>query len=537
MKKTFGLILSVAMLSLALASCGGNAADPTPPSSDPTPSPAPSEQLPDPAAVVAAIENADKKTEQNYDFTLVLSADIGAEQLGFANVDAIYTCNYRYNRDTGELSFKRTTSGDLLYDSTEYIYSSGDSRVTVKMNGENEVKKAAVSSKDDELHLLNIPFSKLVSSLEENEISNIAKAENGGYSAKIKFSPDNAVLSEIFGLIGKMDTIINLKGVKFTNPVSGLDFGFSVSDDILTAYSIEASLSIPIKGAKVQFTLSYEQKANGSAIVIPSIDELITDKTEIGNELETINSALGSVKNETAYSLDLEAVNEMDPGWTVTATRDTYSSRLYKNTAEDGSIHFNNSYEYHTHHEEDGKESYKFTYGNIEDGTTYKISRKGSNTSEQVTDVTADTRFEFMTKLFRLTASEADCIRKVTEGEKTTYTVYLGDNAVIGRSEGIIGILNGEPIEGVVAVENYFNEEEYTIKDAALTVVMESDKISSMELDTEIKYNPTDGEYTDRNVTLNNMLTLKINEELEKAKDYKAPSKADGIFENLEYIL
>lgn len=548
MKRIFttlsGMLLCLAMvLSLGLAACGN------PKTNTPTPPPAegddehgttpPADTLPTSAAVVAAIKKQADAAEQNYDFVLKLSGNINVGAIQSPNANAVYTCNYRYNQDTKDLRFKRVTSGILLYDSTEYIYSSGDSRVTVKMNDKNTVKKVITDYKDTELRLLNLPFQSFVGSLTADEITGIAK-DGSGYSAKLRLSSDNAVLNTICGLIGKMDTSISLKGVQFTNPVSGLDFKFRLAGETLSGYSLGASVSVPVSTASVTLDLFYEMTPNSSAIALPSVTGLVTEKTEIAEELSGINGALKAVKRDAAYSLDLEAVNEMDPGWNVTATKDTYESRLYKNTDETGTS-FNHSFEYHSHHETDGKETYKYTYGNVTDDEfeTYLVSRKGGNTYENAEGVTADTQFDLMTEFFTITETQVDCIRKTTENTTDTYIVYLCDDAVVGLMERIVGILNSNPAQGVVTVENSFNKTDHTVKDAQFTVVMTAGKIVSMKLVTEIKYNPTAGEYTEDNVTLNNELILKVNDRLEKAQSYKAPKKAKPtlVFGGLDYIL
>ena len=60
------------------------------------------------------------------------------------------------------------------------------------------------------------------------------------------------------------------------------------------------------------------------------------------------------------------------------ATVDKYTGRLYKNTIEEN-VWFNHSYVYKAHHEEDGAETYKYTVGNIQDGSVHLVSRKGKN--------------------------------------------------------------------------------------------------------------------------------------------------------------
>lgn len=537
---SFGAIAMGAMFALSLAACGEtneNTTGSDDPDTQKTP-PVATETLTS-AKLVSAIQESVEAKEQNYDFTLDFSGSLSLGSLQTPDATAKYVCNYRFNTETGALSFKRVTSGALLYDATEYIYSSGDSRVVVKMNDKNEVKKTSVEPANADLKLVNLPFTELVSSLSTEEIESITKLPSGEYRASLRLSSEKPALKALCGALGKMDTSINLKGVTFDNPVNGLDFTFRMSGEAFTGYTVKARIDIPVKGASANLDLAYTQNASSTPVAIPSTTGIVTDQTEIGREIDAIDAALTAVRSSSAYSLDVEAVNEMDPAWNVIATKDSYKARLYKNTAEGGDVSFNHSFEFHSHHEEQGRETYKFTIGNTQENKTYLLSRKGTNTLTELSNVTAETQFDLLTAPFGCDAADFDCLKKVTEKGKTTYTFFLKDAVVAAMSEEIVAFLNTNESEGVVDVENNFNHDDYTVKDAALTVVMEGDTLVSMKLDTEIKYNPTAGEYTENNVTLNNTLSLTVNENLSKAQDYSAPKKPEATLGigGLKYIL
>ena len=109
--------------------------------------------------------------DQNYDFFLNLSGTL--DVLGYkGTANANYDGKYRYNINTNDLQFKRITSGILLYDSTEYIYTKNDSKIKLVQNDKNEVKKLSVIAKNnDELNLINLPFVSIVDSLKTDNIS------------------------------------------------------------------------------------------------------------------------------------------------------------------------------------------------------------------------------------------------------------------------------------------------------------------------------------------------------------------------------
>ena len=485
--------------------------------------------LPTAQSVVDARTNAKHSAVDNYDFQLKLSGTVNL--MGYSGTaNANYDGKYRYNADTGELQFTRTTGGMLLYDATEYIAVQGDSKLKVTANDKGVVKNINVMAADDEeLLLINKPVEALVDALKASELTNIALAGSGNYmfKANVKLTADNALLNKALAIISKQGTSISFKGATFTNPVSGLVLYFNMTKDKkLNDFALSAEISVPVSPATVTLTLNYSQVGSSSAITLPALGSVIIDKTAIASELATINNAIQAVKTSADYSLDLEAKNQFDPGWNVRATTDKYTARMYKHTytLDDADfVAFNHSYEYKTHHEEDGAETYKYTVGNIKDGTVHLVSRKGSNTITDMENVSADTQFDWLTEAFTYTADEVDCIRKETKGSTVTYALYLNNASTVAVNQKVSDMINSNDAEGVIAVDNYFDDSDYDIKESSLTIVLNSGKLGTVEAETEIKYNPTAGEYTQKRITLTDNLTLAVNQNLTEAKKYEAP--------------
>ena len=90
----------------------------------------------------------------------------------------------------------------------------------------------------------------------------------------------------------------------------------------------------------------------------------------------------------------------------------------------------------------------------------------------------------------------------------------------------IVGLINSCPAEGVIFVDNLMGSD-FTVENASYKIVMKGDTLVSMQLETEIKYNPVSGEYMENNVTLNNTLTLLVNDEenFAEAQKYTAAEK------------
>ena len=154
----------------------------------------------------------------------------------------------------------------------------------------------------------------------------------------------------------------------------------------------------------------------------------------------------------------------------------------------------------------------------IEDGSVYIVSRKGKNTVTPLSDVSVDTRFDYLTAPFIIDASKVDCLSKTIADGVTTYQIGIKDEYTVAMQDKILEMVNSNNVEGVIKAENYFNNEFYNIKSSELIVTMRNGKIESITVETNVKYCPTDGEWVDSNVTLKNTLQLLVNSNLDKAK-------------------
>lgn len=466
---------------------------------------------------------------QNYDFKINLEGSVAIGTFNGA-INANYDGAYRYNSSNNDLNFKRVTSGALLYDSTEYISNTGSSKIKIVTNDKGEVKKTLViAQEDEELNLLNLPFVAIVDHMDVDNLNNITIIEQGTYryKATLVLTSDNVYLQKLIASIGNMGTSIDMGDVSISNPASGIDFYFNLSDDMskLNDFMFSASVNFPIKNQQVTLKLTYEQKANDSTINMPSISGFITDASAMTNELSIINNALSNLKKSNTYSLDFEATNKFNPGWNITATADKYYSRMYKNTNNER-VDFNHSFEYKVHTVDDGGETYKYTYGNIQDGTVHLVSRKGSNTVTQVNGITVDTQFDYMVNAAMVNANDIDCIKKTTKNGNTVYQIYLKKANTLSIKDKITDIINSNKAEGIIPVDNCFNANKNIIDDSVMIVEMNKNNLVSINIDTKIKYYPIGGEYTEQQITLTNSIVLKVNAELDKAAKYTAPTSA-----------
>ncbi|MDE6666735.1 MAG: hypothetical protein K2K38_00135, partial [Clostridia bacterium] len=482
------------------------------------------------AEIVAARKSAVDETVQGYDFDLTFTGNFSVLGLG-SSLSGKYDGAYRYDGANDDVQFKRTTSGALLADSTCYVFTSGDSRIKATMDG-NSVKKLSVElPEDQDITMVNLPIVSIVNNIKENNISDITELKNStyAYSCKLSTGDSNPLYTALGKVFEKLGTGVSFKGITLSENTSTLKF--NLKDGKLNDFNLSFKFQIDVKAVKVILSVEYSQKGSLTTISLPSMSGLIYKTADVQKEVNAINAAISDLKADPVYSLDLTAKNEFDPGWKNTAIVDSYTARMYKNTI-DGVAWFNHSYKYKAHSETAGKETYKYTLGNVngtdeENQGTWLISRKSSNTQTKVTNVTADTQFDFLTSMVKQNASEIDCIKKQSSGTTTTYTVNLGRAATQSVQQKIIDMINTNAYDKVIEVNNYFNTENI-VKDAIIKIVLTDGKISSITCETELCYNPIDGDWTEYNITLNNNIELNVNKNLDKAQKYAPPTKYKG---------
>lgn len=472
-------------------------------------------------AVVADVVNG-------YDFAFSLTCEL--DILGISGkTSGTYEGKYRSNETTGEEQFTRTTSGTLFFDSTKYSYTKDSQKILIDVNEDGTIKKSSIlRQQDEEGFFINKAVSSLVDEIQAAQYNDIKVATSGKYdfTSSLNFGANNSTLGKISSLFSNFGTKVSFKNVEFTNPTA-IPFSFTINEEgKLEDFCLDLSISIQIKSATVTVSVTYAQESSSTVINAPTDSSIITSKSGIENELNKINTSLNKLKSDATYSLDLSARNEFDPSWNKLAIVDSYAGRLYKNTVDEN-VWFNHSYEYKAHHEEDGAEKYKYTIGNIKDGSTYLVSRKGGNTVSAVDGVTVNTQFDYMVSPFLFSSTDVDCIKKSTEGTTTTLNVHLNNNAAKEIQDIILKIVNSNSAQGVVTVNNYMNTNS-TIKDAEFIVTYENGILTEIKIKTDIKYNPTGGDYTDYNITLTNELELLVNKNLDDAEKYEAPKAEDG---------
>ncbi|MGN0771921.1 MAG: hypothetical protein ACI4MI_05000 [Christensenellales bacterium] len=551
------VVLIIAMTTCVFVACNqGDEETPEEPVVPEAPAPeepAPVEPvvvLPTSMQVVNAIQSKANDDQQGYDYYLNVNGFFDINGIG-TSANANYLGEYRYNKTTNDLIFRRETSGILLYDGTEYIFTNGGSRIKVKYDEDDNINSVKISDKsEEEMLMVNVLFEKVVNSLDVNNLTEVQTNEDSDYSsysykAKMAFASDNVIIQAILNKVENIGTNIDFKGLTFVNPQGGVNLYFNMSSDnskiIDLQYQIDLSYAVN-ETTNIGLKVTYNQKYSDTVIDKPQIQDYLLETSQIESALADINASIEAVKNSDAYSLYMVASNEFDPGWNKLATVDSYKGLLYKNTQEDSRVDFNHSYTYKAHSETDGSESYKYTIGNIQDGSVYCVSRKGSNVVTPVENITCDTQFDYLTDMLTYTATDIDCIKVSTaEDGTTTYQIFVKDASTYAVQSNIVDIINSNDAEGVLDVDNYFNSEENEICKSSLSIVVKDGKLVSADCTTKIKYYPTAGDNQEYRITLTDEVSIIVDEWLSYALDYEAPAKAQqaltGLSASKYYIL
>ena len=102
----------------------------------------------------------------------------------------------------------------------------------------------------------------------------------------------------------------------------------------------------------------------------------------------------------------------------------------------------------------------------------------------------------------------------------------LRDAATGSIQQRIADLINSNPAEETIPVNNYLDEN-HSIEEAALAITIKDNAVTLFTADVELRYTPTDGEFSDSTVTLKNSITLKVNENYSKAAEYEAPKNVE----------
>lgn len=478
--------------------------------------------------VINAIVAANYGVNQNYDFKINLIATLNiCECVG--SIYGNYYVNHRYNKIVNESVIKRTTSGELLNMLTEYISSTNAGTIKIAIDDKGEIKKVKICEpKADELYSFSNPFLAIINHIDINNLSEIIVVNSDYmYKAKLTLSEDDEYVLKAISTIRKISAKVDLSKVSRTNSLKEIDFFFNMNDDKTktTEFKICAELFFTIKGIDTKLIFAYEHRANMLDILMPNTNGFITDPSIIAEELRRIKNALNAVRNSATYSLKLETTNQLISDRDCESVINKIYSRLYKNT-NNKRIDFNQTIEYQLNAKSAKNERYQYTYGNIDDGSVYLVSRTDANELTAIENISVNTQFDYILTLASINADSIDCINKVVDKDRiTTYKLYINDDATMSIKEKISEMFNSNT-NWEYDADNFFNNDSYLIDNSIMVIEMVDAEIKSIAVDTRIKYCPSGGDYVEEQISLINSIRIEFNTCFHKAAKYIAPQNA-----------
>lgn len=476
--------------------------------------------------VINAIVDTNFKGNQNNDFKIILVATINiGDSVG--RIQGNYDVNYRYDKISNELIIKRVANGELFNMSTEYISATESAITRITVDEKGIAKKVAISPQNgDELYLYNNPFKAIIDHIDANNLLNIIKL-NGDYiyKANLVLPENNKYLLQALSAIRKMKTTVDISKVSISNLAKGLDFYFNMNADKskITEFRLCADLDFSIKGIDTKLAFAYEQRANLLNIQLPETNDIITDSESIAKELGNVMSALNVVKKSATYSLELEATNQIVSRRNYKTDICKFNSRLIKNT-NDKKIVFKQTCECQSHLKAGKLAKYKYTYGNIDDGSVYLVMKTSANEAKPIENISVNTQFDYMVSVASIYADSIDCVKKtVNKDGIIIYCFYINKDAALSIKDKISEVFSPIITDETISIEDFFNENNYMAENSVMVVEMVDSEIKSIAVENTIKYYPTDGDFIDEQITLLNCININFNTYFHKATKYKAP--------------
>lgn len=310
-KFLFPLLLSVILCSCSGAE-GGNSSGASSGGSNPA-----SVSVPDePKTFKAARKNTMESAQYQYDFSLTAKIKF-KNAVSFS--PATYSGTTYVNTSAANTQFlqKRSLTGALVIDSTNYIYNEGTDLIKISADEDKDFSVINHEQVDSVYDFDKHNFSHILKQLSDNDVLS-EQFSNGKYvlSLHTNFSQDS-----LLGMLNLIDTKIIIKALSsYTKEEWGIGFAvnawatLNANKSHLATFHFDASVDI-----KDTFEIGFEfeqqfTKYSGVTIQIPTFTNTIVRESDVTAELTNVLAYYNSSKQASSSYYTYDVKTTVDHG-------------------------------------------------------------------------------------------------------------------------------------------------------------------------------------------------------------------------------
>lgn len=504
MKKRM-LFLTPILLGMFLCSCGGGGED--------TSSSSTGSIVPPPDGVTT-FRNARKNTMESvqYEYNFSLTAKIKYKSAPSFS-PATYSGTTYVNAGETNTKFlqKRSLTGALVIDSTNYIYNVGNDLIKVSADENKDFSVINHEQVDSVYDFDKHNFSYILKELQDD---NVLKAEysNGKYELSLKpnFNQDS-----LLGMLNMIDSKTIIKALSsYTKEQWGVGFAVNIWATLnaekshLSVFHFDASVDI-----KDTFEIGFEfeqqfTKYSGVTIQLPTFENTVVEENAVKGELTNILSMYDASKaaSTSYYNYDVKTtvdhgVSKSNPlGLAVNSSTKGYTKRQLIGDK----VYFNNRLEVDSDYKNKDQygdlvkdyDSYRAML-NDGDDTVYDVldPKVGSNQYTKLTEYSesAIDNYYLLPASNMISYDNFKVVKKTQDSSlNNVYKLGLSNDAV----KSLLAYYNSAiriDYTRATIFDVYKIDTDFVAKKAAFTIVTNSDnKLVSVDIDLKGFYNEKD---------------------------------------------
>jgi len=487
-----------------------------------------------------ARRNTSQSTAYQYDFDVKAKIKF-AGAVSFSPANYSGTTYVKTNNPDTQFLQKRTLSGALVFDSTNYVYNVGTDLIKISADENKDfsvVNHETVSSIYD---FDKFNFGHILKSLDDNHV---LKATKSGDKYVLTLHTDFSQTS-LLGVLNYIDSSLLLKTLNsYTKSQWSVGLVINAwaklnSDKQLSTFHFDAAVSI-----KNTFEIGFELEqrftkyGSGVSITLPTFANTVTTESGVTQEINKVKTALNSSKARTTSYYDYNVKTAVDHGISlsnplglaVNSKTKGYAKRQIVNDT----VYFNNRLEVDSDYKNkdqlgDLVEDYNSYRARLSNGDVYNVldPTVGFNKYTLLEGYNNDSvdNYYMLPSLDLLSFDNIKAVKTTSENNLTTYQFALTTDAVKNvlkfYNKHIRIDYNEVTVFDVFDIKSDFNGKKALVK----YTVNENNLISNIEMDFKGFYihKPTEKQVKFR---------LEVDIDFDYSKSYTAVSKKEDIDNN-----